>query len=393
MSLQTPTVQEISDNIVAQLEAALSQTVPLLPKAFTRVLASALGAVFVLIYKYAGFSLLQYFVATASFQDTEINGKTVNPLTEWGRLIGVGDPTDATRAELTADVTVLTQTGTLPAGSQLVRTETGVIYLTLSAVNLDAAVKTVTIRASSDQDGNGGAGAIGNLNPGDIVSFANPLPNVATDAVIVSQTVTGADGESEEVYRQRIIDRFRQQPQGGAYADYKLWSEEVEGILSAFPYTSDCPGEVDVYVEATEASSGSADGIPTAAQLQAVADSIELDDNGLPSRRPANALVNVFPITRTAFDVTVSGLTADNVSEAEAAITEAIDDYLRSREPFIVGLSRLPRADRITESAVGGVADEAASALGATITTVSLSSPAFTLDDGEKAKLGTISFI
>lgn len=393
MSLQTPTVSEISENIIAQLEAALSQTIPLLPKAFTRVLARVLGAVFVLIYKYAGFSLLQYFVATATIQETEINGKLVSPLIEWGRLIGVGDPTAATRAELTANVIVLTQAGTLPAGSQLVRTETGVIYLTLSAVPLDAAIKSITIRASSDQGGGGGAGAIGNLNPGDVVGFANPLPNVGTDAVITAQIVTGADGESEEVYRQRIIDRFQQQPQGGAYADYKLWGEEVEGILSVFPYTSDCPGEVDNYVEATEASSGSPDGIPTQAQLDAVQESIQFDDNGLPSRRPANALSNVFPITRTPFDVVVSGLTALDVQEAEDAITEAVDDYLRSREPFIVGLSRLPRADRITESAVGGVADEAASALGATITTVTLDSPAYTLGDGELAKLGTITFI
>ena len=54
MSLVTPSTQEISDDIIAGLEGALAQSIPLLPKAFSRVLAKVLAAVFVLLYKYAG---------------------------------------------------------------------------------------------------------------------------------------------------------------------------------------------------------------------------------------------------------------------------------------------------------------------------------------------------
>lgn len=82
MSLTTPTTKEISDNIVAQLEATLNQTIPLLPKAFIRVLAKALAGVFILLYKYAGFMLLQLFVRTASMGSTEVNGVSVTPLLE-----------------------------------------------------------------------------------------------------------------------------------------------------------------------------------------------------------------------------------------------------------------------------------------------------------------------
>lgn len=395
MNLTTPSVATISDNIVNQIASSLSQTVPLLPKAFTRVLAKVLAAVFVLVYKYAGFSLLQYFVAYASSKDTVVNGTTLNPLTEWGRLFGVGDPTSATRWEGTITIDVLNQTGSLPAGSQLLRSSTGVLYLTLSAVALDAATKTVTVRATSDQDGNGGAGTLGNLNPGDVISFANPQANVATDATVATTTVTGADAEDPEVYRERVLDRARSQPQGGAYADYQAWGSGVAGILNVYPYTGS-PGQVDVYVEATVASSGSADGIPTAAQLTAVADAIELDVSGLASRRPAGALVNVYAISRQAYDVTVTGFTGD--SDGEDAIETAVDDWLRSREPFIVGLSALPRADRVTQAAVGGIADEAASALGETMSTVALEKDGNpisgdTLGDGQRAKLGTITFV
>ena len=127
---------------------------------------------------------------------------------------------------------------------------------------------TVNARAVSDQSNSGGRGSIGNLDAGSIISFANPLGSVQRDAVVVSQVVTGANGETWDAYRQRVLDRFQKRPQGGAAADYELWGEEPPGIIAVYPYRSDCPGQVDVYVEATADSSGNADGIPTAAQLQ-----------------------------------------------------------------------------------------------------------------------------
>lgn len=398
MSLQTPTTKQISDNIIAQLEASLNQTIPLLPKSFLRVLAKALAGVFVLLYKYGGFMFLQIFVRTASASDTTVNGQIVNPLTEWGRLIGVGDPAPATNAELLIDIPVENQTGVLPSNTQLVNTTNGVTYITIGAVTLNAPTVQATIRAASDQAGGGGAGAIGNLDPGAIVSFANPLANVARNAVVVSQTVTGADGESIDAYRERIIDRFQKRPQGGAYADYEQWGEEPSGIINVYPYTSDCPGQVDVYVEATPESSGDPDGIPTAAQLQEVLDSIELDQDGRATRRPANALANTFPITRTGFDIRVTGLQVDNLASVQASITQAIEEYFLEREPFIEGLSILPRRDRITRSAVGGVVDDIVSANGGIFSSVILSQGGvnvelYALGIGEKAKAATVTFV
>lgn len=393
MSLATPTTQEVSDEIIAGLEGALSQTIPLLPKAFARVLAKVLAAVFVLLYKYAGWIFLQLFVAHASFRETEILGVKIRPLVEWGKLIGVGEPDAATQAEHVIDVTVVTQVGNLTAGTNLVRSETGVIYTVVAAVPLDAPVKPATIRAVSDQDGGDGSGAIGNLQPGDVVSFANPPPQVGGEATVVSQSVTGADAETPEAYRARVLRRFQAKPQGGAYADYREWAEEVVGVLNVYPYTSDTPGAVDVYVEATEASSGSPDGIPTGAQLDAVFDAIQLDDAGLASRRPANAGVNVNPITRVPFDLTVTGLIPDTPA-LRTAIEQGTDEFLRSREPFIVGLSVFPRKDRITQAEVGGIVANIVHAQGATAASLTLAAgQAYTLGHGEKAKLGTATFV
>jgi len=398
MSLTTPTTQEVNDNIIAQLQATLNQTIPLLPKSFNRVLAKVLAGIFILLYKYGGSIFLNLFVATASDQDTNILGIVVNPLKFWGRLIGIGDPVSATQAELIIDITVENQVGVLDSGSQLINANNGVTYITIGAVALSAPTVQATIRAASDQQGGGGAGVIGNLEPADIVSFANPLANVARNAVVNSQIVTGADGESTEAYRQRIVDRFQKLPQGGALADYELWGEETAGIIAVYPYTSDCPGQVDVYCEATVASSGSADGIPTGAQLQAVLDSINLDDSGLASRRPANALANTFAITRTGFDVEVNGLLVDNPATVQANITTAVEEYFTDREPFIEGLSVLPRRDRITRSGVSGVIDDIVSAAGGVFNSVVVKQATvvvdiYSLGIGEKSKASTVTYL
>ena len=398
MTLATPTTKQISDNIILQLETSLNQTIPLLPKSFIRVLSNALGAVFVILYKYSGFIFQQLFVQTASFKDTEVNGVIINPLIAWGELLGVGPPTEATNAEMTVIVTVENQTGLLLSGSQLLNTANGFIYIIIGSVPLNAATIQATIRAVSDQSGGDGAGVAGNLSVNDIVSFVNPLPNVARDTTVNAQTLTAADAEAESVYRQRVLDRFQKPPQGGAMADYEIWGEEVEGIINIFPYTSDCPGQVDVFVEATIISSGDPDGIPTTAQLQQVRDSIELDKNGLPSRRPANALVNTFPITRLGFEVKVTGIVSDNIAQVQTDITTAVKEYFLAREPFISGLSVLPRKDRITRTAVGGIVNDVLDAVGGSfiaVTIVRLTVPIelFTLGIGEKAKASAVTFV
>lgn len=401
MSLETPTINSLRDTILGQIETALSSTLPaFLPKAFTRVLAKALAAVVLILYKYGGFIFLQMFVRHASDQPTEINGQTVTPLQEWGELVGIGPPGSGTRAELRIDVTVTNQMGVLPSGAALTNTDNGVTYITLAAVPLDASVVQVTIRARADQSNTGGVGAIGNLDPGDTVQFVNPQPNVAQAATVDSQTVTGANLERTGAYRQRVLDKFQKRPQGGAYADYEQWGEEAEGIINVYPYTGD-PGEVDVYSEATVSSSGNPDGIPTPAQLQAVLDLINFDQNGLATRRPANAWVNSLPITRTGFDVVVDGIAGvGDLGQVQANITTLITNFFFGSEPFIVGLSVPPRTDIITRTRISSLVEDVVTAAGGTFTSVTfeLNSgggpiESYQLGEGEKAKLVDLSFV
>lgn len=393
MSLETPTTKQVTSNTVSQIEAAIAQQVPLLPKAFIRVIAKALAGVYMVLYKYCGFIFLQIFPSSAMLDVTEINGVQVSPLTAWGDLVGAGAPAPATQAQVEVVVSVITVGATvLPAGTAIVNPGTGVVYLTTTSVALNAPTVTVQARASSDQAGGNGSGTVGNVAVGETLAMASPIPEASPSVIVVSLVVTGANGESEAAYRARIVQRFRTPPQGGSLADYFFWATDPTGIIGAFPYVQqDCPGITQIFLEATAESSGNADGIPTQSQLEASL-------NVINSFRPANGVAVTLPITRTAFDVEVTGLSVQNPTATQQDITAALTSYFLEREPYIGGLSIPPRVDRITESQVSGIVDDVVSASGGIfeLVNVSVSSAQvglYTLGQGEKAKAGAVTFV
>ena len=391
MAFETPTTKSLSDNMVAQLEATFGES---MPKSFTRVLAKVLAGVFIILYKYCGFIFLQMFVTTATMRATEVNGKMIVPLIEWGRLIGAGGPEPATAAEIRVRVSAEIIGTSLMAGTQIVNPRTGVVYLTLESVVLDEAFIEVQAIAVGDSTGGAGEGIIGNVKAGELLSFANPLTGIARTVTVVGTTSTGVESETEDVYRARVIARFQQRPQGGAYVDYRLWAVEPAGVKQAYPYTSPFPGQIDVYIE----SSTEPDGIPTVDQLNEALDSINFDVDGLATRRPAGALVNVLPIVRKAFTVTVSGLSVENEPDVREEITTALIKYFEDKEPFLVGLvTNQRRRDRITAAAVSGVVDDVVSSYNGIFEDAVLTldgSPVlvYSLGEGEKAKLGGVVF-
>jgi len=394
MAHETPTTKEIAEQIVNQVVASTSIVTTLLPRAFTRFFAKVLAGVFMIVYKYAGWMFLQIFVRTASFEETEVLGVKVRPLVEWGRLIGIGDPNLAIQAELLLDITVTNQTGSLLAGTQAVSNKNAITYILLSPVILDAAIKQGTFRAASDIDGGTGGGIVGNLDPGDVVSFVNPLPNVERDMIVDSIVTTGVDAETEPVYRQRVIDRFQQQPQGGAGADYVIWGIEPTSVISILPYTGD-PGFVDVYVECS--TDIDPDGIPPQDILDDVREAITFDD-GLQTRKPVNAFLNVYPITRRGFDVYITGLIVDDPATVQQSIEDAITAYFLERSPYIEGVTPLPRRDKIQRNNIRSIIDSFVTAAGGSFLDVTLFYDGTTPTDiyflavGEKSKASSINF-
>lgn len=399
MAPPAPKTSALQAQITADIEAAINQTVPSLPKAFNRVIAKILAGVLVVLYKYASYIFLQIFVATASFEEITVNSRKIKPLVFWGRLISIGDPDPAVQAQLLIDITVKIQGGTLKASeTTVVSTDNNITYSLNTDLPLDAELKQGIFTAVSDPAGTQGAGTQGNLTAGSVVSFTTPYEDVEPDAVVDSIIISGVEGESEETYRQRIENRFGGRPQGGAGLDYVYWAKEVPGIINVYPYTGD-PGEVDVYSETT-ATPTNPDGIPTPAELILIKEAIEKDTGGLAWNRPVGSFVNSYPISRSGFTVDITDLTSEDLAALKVSLETALTEYFRSREPFIDGVTPLPRKQNISQDDVRGIVNDYATAdngiFSSVIVKFTVSGVPFqiyTLLEGEKAKLTAINYL
>ena len=293
MALSTPTINEIAANIISDIEAEYSQTIPILAKAVFRIWAFIQAGIFIVLYKFGTENFKQRFVQTSNSTFLALLGEQVGV---------VRTPSQIWKG--TGTVPVTTTGGVIQAGTQLVNNQTGVVYI----VNPSKAIvlsptETLTLQSTVGGD-------ISNLIIGDTLTFVNPQSGIGNTVTIDTVTQEGADAEPLEQYRQRVLDRYQKQPQGGALADYELWAEETVNVINAYPYAATTPGEVEVFIEVDNQT----DGIPTAPQLAAALESINFDPvTGKANRRPVTAEVTTLAIIRTTFTAEVQGLNPDSL--------------------------------------------------------------------------------
>ncbi len=372
MALSTPTISEIAANIVADIEAEYGQTIPILAKAVFRVWAFIQAGVFIVLYKFGTEQFKQRFVQTANETFLALLGEQVG-VVRTPAQIWTG----------TGSVPVTTTGGVIQAGTQLVNNATGVVYIvTPSKAIILSPTETMTLQSTVGGD-------ISNLVVSDEITFVSPQPGIGDTVTITIVSQEGADIEPIEQYRQRVLDRYQKQPQGGALADYELWAEEAINVINAYPYAGTTPGTVEVFIEVDNQT----DGIPTAPQLAAALASINFDPvTGLATRRPVTAEVTTEAIVRTTFVVEVQTLNPDTPDIREA-IDDAVEDLFLDKEPFIQGLS-IVRRDTITNAEVTSIVSTVASANGSTVNNVVTKEGGVpfdlrTLGQGEKAKVTT----
>lgn len=119
----------------------------------------------------------------------------------------------------------ITVTGTpgvkLAAGS-ILATSDGVEYQTAADVYLSAAATPVAVTCLT-------AGAIGNRDPGALLSLTIAVSSVDAQATVVLID-GGADTESDDDLRVRILLRIRNPPMGGCATDYEQWTLSLPGV-------------------------------------------------------------------------------------------------------------------------------------------------------------------
>jgi len=329
-----PTTAAIKAQIIADIEGAIGQTVPILPVAFVRVLAGALAGPLSLLYRLIAWAYRQIFPSTA----------------ELAALILIGERYGITLRASVAAIHTITISGdddtAVPAGT--LWNVGSFVYQQVALVTIAGGVATAEIECLTSGDDTTQANATA-------LTLPSPVPGV-TGAVIASTVVTGEDAETTEEFRARIIERMKRQPQGGATGDYVAWAMEVAGVVKAIV---DLVG-TDVVVYPLVALTGSAR-LPGSTKLDEIEAYLQS-----PARRPLCATVVALAAEERTASLTIGGLSPSDAT-TKAAIVAAWQAYCYAAYPRQYADDAGP-TDVISLAAIWGIVH----ACGATATSITL---------------------
>jgi uncharacterized phage protein gp47/JayE len=334
---EIPTLEEIKDTIANDLKTKLNLSDSNL-KYVLNAMDSVLAAQFKLVYLYLSDVQNNIFPDTA---DIEANGGTLERL---GRIYLNRNPRPATNGIFKVSLTG-TAGGFLRSGLTFKSNENSKNPSQLFVLDADY---TMTGTGDEIEIRSLGSGTSFDLDLNDELTITEPVigvNNLVTVIEIIEQPIATED---IEVYRQNILDAIQLEPQGGSRTDYRLWSNDAQGVRKVYPYVKNGEsGTVQVFVEATIENSTDGDGTPSLSLLEDVEDVIFFDpDETKPlnerGRIPIQANLEVLPISKQPVDVEIIGLN-DNSSDVLTAISENLNTYLRDIRPYISGAD-LPRS-------------------------------------------------
>lgn len=397
--MDIPTTAEIREFLInaweQRLTASQGKSISILrkiKKSVFMILATVIAPPIRLLYYFVQWALNQTDPQTAD-DENEVSG---GRLQQWGRLVKIGDPKTGQAPVYPIDITGINGSALL-AGTAY-RSANGNLYLLEEDILIAAGVATGSIKASVPEGRENTEFA---LSIGAEVTTANPFTGIDNPAIVSGETTAPTDSEDIELYRDRVVSVVRIAPQGGAKIDYQSWPTDADGVQDAFPYVDSVdPGIMNVYIQAT--TDIDPDGIPDAPTLAAALAAITYDPEELPElveRKPATDGVNVLPIDLLLFDIEVQGLAAPDPVAAQDAIADALDPFIRAKKPFIAGADFLDeKKDIVSRSEIIAVIVATLEPLNATITDVALELAtvpidSYTLDNGEKSKPGSITFV
>ena len=177
--------------------------------------------------------------------------------------------------------------------------------------------------------------------PGTALTFTDPPPGVNPVAYVADAGIYGgADEQTEQEYRQSILDRMRQPPQGGSMADYRRWVRESPGVRAknvwVFGHPDTAPGTVEVYFTTL-------DGLPSGADVIAA-------QGYIGHMKPVGTQVTVRVPETKDLDIAISTLIApgydrlDVVEQIRQEIVAEFADYEMQSTPHTMPISVIYRA-------------------------------------------------
>jgi len=162
------------------------------------------------------------------------------------------------------------------------------------------------------------AGAAGDQDAGAELRLVSPVPGIASTAIVGADGIKGgADLETYNSWRDRILLRRARVPRGGAKGDWEGWALEVPGVTRAWEDPKGMgPGSVVVRVMADDATDGP---LPSQQLLDTVFSYIE-------ERKNVTAHIYVVGPDTQAFVPELA--VAPNTEDVRAATEQALSDLV-----------------------------------------------------------------
>jgi len=330
--INIPTTQEIYTDIISDLEAEFSITIPTVGSSFLRAMAAVQAGKMKLYYLAQGKLQKNIFIDTA---DPEAIGGT---LERFGRVKLGRNPFPATAGSYTVQVTgtigtIIPQSSTFKSNDDSLHP--GILYILDADYTLLATTDSITLRCLT-------AGLEGQLSIGDELTITAPVALLDDIGEVTAELVEPIAAEDIEDYRRKGLDAYRLEPQGGAGSDYRLWASDAQGVETSYPYAkTGVANEINLFIEATIVDSIDGKGTPTAAILTAVEDAIEDPTVDRPSRKPLGVYdVHYLPIAVREVDIEITGFVGIT-APIQTAIFNAIELYLTTVRPFVGSIDTL----------------------------------------------------
>ncbi|WP_328184614.1 baseplate J/gp47 family protein [Marinobacter sp. OP 3.4] len=300
MPFERPSLSDLQERIRADIRARLPGAQPELRRSLLGVLADIEAGGIHGLYGYLDFLSKQLFPDTAESEY----------LQRWARIwrVPAVDPTAAK-----GDVTFAgNECRDITKGTRL-QAKSGAEYLTDEAVTIVGGTATVSVTATE-------TGEAGNLDAGTELEIVSSLSGVEGTATVGAEGLTGgADPETEERLRERLLARIQRPPHGGSRDDYIQWALEGHpDVTRAWVYPSELEnGSVTTRIMTDEAT---ADGTPTTEVVDAVLAYIE-------SVRPVASVPYVIAPVAVPLDLQIT-ITPDTQTVRDR-IELAVRDFLR----------------------------------------------------------------
>lgn len=368
MPFERPTLSEIRSDVVQDIASALPGADALLRFSNLQILGSVLAGLSHLHYGYLDWIARQAvpFTATNEF------------LEGWAGLKGVvRKPAD--QAAGSATFPGVTGAG-LPGGSSVVRAD-GVTYSTTADAVVDGGGNVTAAILADDP------GVAGNCPSGTVLTLGQAVTDIQSGGTAAGDITGGADTESDDSLRSRMLEVYQNPPQGGDQSDYVLWALQVPGVTRAWCEPNGMGvGTVIVRFMMDETESahngfpqGTDGGATAETRISAATGDQLIVANFIFPLRPVTALMYVVAPTAHAINFTISGLSGASTDLKNQIGAEIADVFLREGTPGgLIDLSSI-------EAAIAGIAGTA----GFVITTPSAN---ITNSAGQLPTLGTITW-